>query len=310
MVPLTVLRPVGVVPSGEAAAGIAWIDWTSSPHPSDVEWRHHWRDGDEIVLSLASDGGDYWLRAPGIADFLVQLQPCRILVAPDPSADDSTLEHILVDQVLPRVLAQHGELMVHASALAIGGRNALFTGPSGWGKSTLAGLLQRQGHAMLSDDCVQLVPDGERFNAVPTYPSLRLYADSLDELFPGLGNTAPVASYSEKRRVPLHAVQESDVSYPVDALYMLGDPDVAGDAVSITPLGPAETCQALLRHSFRLDLADRAANAHQFGLCGAVTRAVPAFRLDYPRDFTRSDELVRHLTHHLATLPTLDRHPA
>lgn len=308
--PLTVLRPVLQGSLHPKAVEIlrAELDWNPCGAPLNAEWSHHWRDCDEIVLSLAKVDSDYWLRSPGVADFLVRMQPCRILISPEPSVDASTLEHILVDQVLPRVLAQQGELMVHASALGIGGRHALFSGLSGWGKSTLAGLLQRQGHDVLSDDCVQLVADGERFNAMPTYPSLRLYADSLEELFPGLhSSTAPVASYSEKRRVPVEIPQDIDTAFPVDALYLLSDPNEAGDSISITPLRPAEACQALLRHSFRLDLTDRAANAHQFALCGAVARGVPAFRLDYPRNFARGEELVRHVTHHLASLPTQGR---
>src|SRR5690606_16531166 len=119
-----------------------------------------------------------------------------------------------------------------------------------------------------SDDCVQLVPQDDAFHAVPTYPSLRLNADSLRQLFPDDTNTTPMAAYSSKQRVVIET-PSGVVSAPVDALYLLGDPASAGDDIRITPLPPIETCQALLRHSFRLDLADQAANAHQFGLCAA-----------------------------------------
>ena len=223
-----------------------------------------------------------------------------------PDVDDSTLEHLLVDQVLPRVLAQQGELMVHASALSIDGRHALFLGPSGWGKSTLAGLLHRHGHTVLSDDCVQLVEEAGRFGAIPTYPSLRLYADSLDELFPGLDDTAPVAAYTSKRRVPMVAPQAPVQACLVDAIYLLGDPEGAGETFRISPLRPAETCLSLIKHSFRLDLSDRQASARQLERCSEVARSVPAFRLDYPRDYTRQDELVDTITRHLATLPASD----
>lgn len=222
----------------------------------------------------------------------------RILVAAPAITDNATLEHLLVDQVLPRLLAHEGNLLIHASALDINGSCALFMGPSGWGKSTLAGLLQRHGHSVLSDDCVLLDADGERFRAVPTYPSLRLYADSLAALSLGGASTAAVASYSEKRRLPMPA-PSAEAASPVTALYLLGDPEAAGETIDITPLGPAETCKALLRHSFRLDLSDRAANILQFALCGAAARSLPAFRIDYARDFTQADELVRRISSHL-----------
>jgi len=279
------------------------VDLIDQGISSGAEWHHHWRDGDEVVLSLVRCDDDYWLRAPGVADFLIQMQLCRVQVAPQPGMDACTVEHLLVDQVLPRVLAQQGETMVHASALSIGGRHALFLGPSGWGKSTLAGLLHRYGHVVLSDDCVQLVAEGNRFRAIPTYPSLRLYADSLDELFPGQVETAPVASYTSKRRVPMEARHAPEQA--VDAIYLLGDPAHADESIRIAPLRPAETCLALIRHSFRLDLGDRAASAAQLARCAEVARSVPGFRLDYPRDFTRQGELAEAVISHVATLPAL-----
>ena len=273
--------------------------------PDTVEWLHDWCDGEEVVLSLAREALDYWLRVPDYADFLLQPATCRILVSADSTQDTATLEHLLVDQVLPRFLAQQGELLVHASTVTMGYRHTLFLGPSGWGKSTLAGLLQRRGHDVLSDDCVQLNTEGTRLNAVPTYPSLRLNADSLDAVFPDLTETAPVASYSDKRRVPMSLPAGADISVPVSALYLLGDPANAGNTICITPLRPAEICLALIKHSFRLDLGDRAASARQLERCSHIARTVPAFRLDYPRDYGLHDALERAITGHLAALPAL-----
>ena len=278
--------------------------WASDRPPGDIDWHHHWLDADEVVLSLAKQGPDYWLRVPDVADFLLQLDPCRVLVSPEAkSLDPATLEHQLVDQILPRLLAQLGESLVHASAVNINHRHALFLGPSGWGKSTLAGLLQLNGHSVLSDDCVQLNLAEGRLTALPTYPSLRLNADSLDALFPDLTETTPVADYSEKRRVPVVLPEIADTGVPVDALYLLADPADNDGSTSITPLKPAEICLALIKHSFRLDLSDRAASAQQLQRCSHIARTVPAFRLDYPRDYAQQDALILAITQHLAALP-------
>jgi len=271
--------------------------------PNDMHWRHHWLDGDEVVLSLAQLGSRYWLRFPDLADFLLQPDSGQILFAPNAAADDNTLEHLLVDQVLPRFLAHCAQLLVHASAVTINGRHALFIGPSGWGKSTLAGLLQQYGHTVHSDDCVQLHPSNGRHEVLPTYPSLRLYEDSLKALFTSQQDTSPVASYSEKLRVPLSLPAGAQHAPPVDALYLLGNPADGGETVQICPSSPAQTCQALIGHSFRLDLSDRNGNAAHFARCAAVVNAVPAFRLDYPRDFSQSAALVEAITQHLSSLP-------
>lgn len=278
------------------------IDHTSQTCPVDANWRHHWLDADEVALSLAQSGTDYWLRFPGLADFLLQPSADRILLAADASADDNTLEHLLVDQVLPRFLAHREQLLVHASAVTLEGRHALFLGPSGWGKSTLAGLLQQHGHAVYSDDCVELRLANDRHVALPTYPSLRLYSDSLDTLFPGTMETTPVASYSEKLRVSLELPEGALAGVPVDALYVLGDPAHASESVRISPMRPSQTCRALIAHSFRLDLADRAGNVAHFARCAAVVNAVPAFQLDYVRDYNQSRSLVDAILQHLSSL--------
>jgi hypothetical protein len=211
---------------------------------------------------------------------------------------------LLVDQVLPRFLAHRGQLLVHASAVTMAGHNALFLGPSGWGKSTLAGLLRDHGHSVHSDDCVQLRLANGRFHALPTYPSLRLYQDSLDALFPGTTPTSPVASYTEKRRVALDHPAFDAAGVPVHALYVLNDPANASECARIESLRPSQACQALIAHSFRLDLADRDGNAAHFARCADLANGVPAFGLDYPRDYTHSAALVEAIARHLASLPT------
>lgn len=284
------------------------LDWAASGAPDGIEWAHHWSDGDEVLLSLARQGESYWLRVPGYADFLVSLQPCTVWASRQGGAlDGATLEHLLVDQILPRVLAQLGATVIHASTVRIGQRHVLFLGPSGWGKSTLAGLLHRVGHTVLSDDCIQIVtrPDG-RFQAIPTYPSLRLNSDSLEALFPGQIDTTPVASYSNKRRIPIQGAQTKDGNAAIDAIYLLGDPAQADEAVGISAISPAAGCLALIKHSFRLDLADRAASALQLRQCGAIACAVPSFRLDYPRDHDRHAALLRAVLDHVSTLPPVE----
>ena len=280
-----------------------FLDRSLNVCPISIHWRHHWRNEEEVVLSLAQVGSRYWLRFPDLADFLLQPDLRHILVAQNAAADDNTLEHLLVDQVLPRYLAHCAQLLVHASAVTISGRHALFIGPSGWGKSTLAGLLQQCGHTVHSDDCVQVHTTNGRHVALPTYPSLRLFSDSLEALYPDEQDTSPVSSYSEKLRVPLSVPLGAQYAPSVDALYLLGNPADGFETVQICPSSPAQTCQALIGHSFRLDLSDRNGNAEHFARCAAVVNAVPAFRLDYPRDFSQSLALVEAITQHLSSLP-------
>lgn len=283
------------------------VDWAASGPPPGIAWVHHWTSGEnEILLSFARDSGGYWLRVPGHADFQVWPHSREVQVWPTrDSLDGLTLEHLLVDQILPRVAAQLGATMIHASVVQIRDRTVLFIGPSGWGKSTLAGLLHGAGHAVLSDDCAQLiVEDDGAVRVVPTYPSLRLTEESMAALFPDDVSSTPVASYSNKRRIAIAPPGQHGQSMMLDALYLLGAPDQASDCAQITSITPAAACLALIRHSFRLDLFDREASALQLRRCGVIAEAVSGFRLDYPRDHARSRELVKAVVDHVASLPS------
>jgi hypothetical protein len=280
------------------------IEFDIGPVATAPEWKHHWRlDDEEAGLSLAMLGSDYLLRFPGVCDFLLQFEASKILIQTETSVDVATIEHLLVDQALPRFLAHRGALLMHASAVEIAGRTALFIGQSGHGKSTLAGLLQADGQHILSDDCICIELRDAGVTAMPTYPSLRLFADSLAEVMPNAAATSAVAEYSDKRRLPMPAKGTDLKSRPVTALYLLGDPATAPTETVITAVRPAEACLALIRDSFQLDVTDRSRMVSQLERCSEVARRLPAFHLDYPRDFSRSSTLLQRLSEHLQSLP-------
>lgn len=265
---------------------------------------HEWHENDELVLSLSRCDEHFCLHFPDLADFELQFSRRRIRVFADLVADASTLEHLLVDQVLPRYVAHLDSLVAHASAVDIGGRNVLFLGQSGWGKSTLAGLMNESGHRVLSDDCVQLIDQEGLVMALATYPSLRLLPDSLKAIFPGLDSASPVADYTDKLRVPVAASDGDHVAVAVDAIYVLGDPAKSAGSPIAYKLAPATACLALIEHSFRLDLSDRNASAAHFKRCSTIARSIPAFNLQYPRNYADGQALVHYLTQHLASLPS------
>ncbi len=63
-------------------------------------------------------------------------------------------------------------LVLHASANVVDGIVVAFAGPCGAGKSTLAAILERAGHAVASDDALLLRAQRDTIYAVPAYPGL------------------------------------------------------------------------------------------------------------------------------------------
>jgi hypothetical protein len=113
------------------------------------------RDGDSVVLTVDLAGrAGYLLHAEGVGRMLVTADGTEVLC--DPLADDFDWVFILAAQVLPLAATLGGLEVLHAAGLGVDGSAALFTGPPGAGKSSLAAALLLQGARLLSDDCVAL----------------------------------------------------------------------------------------------------------------------------------------------------------
>ena len=280
------LPSLPVVSSGPATCAIL----VDSPHRAGLapeHWDHHWRSPDGwVLLSCARDGDAYRLGMPGLATFLIEDDGGTITCRPHQMLPPGTLEHLLIDQVLPRVLTQRGRLVIHAGCVATPQGAIGFLGDSGAGKSTLCAEFARAGHPLLGDDgiLVRRAP-ASGFEALATYPGLRLLPDPLAHLFDERAGAAPVAHYTEKRRLDRDSggFTLATGAEPLRALYLLG----AGPNLEIAPLPEREAFMALVRASFQLHLDDQERSRGLFERLGSLRDAIPVRRLSYPRELDR-----------------------
>ena len=267
--------------------------------PMPYDWQHEWKESDDsITLSIAVHKDGFLLRFPELCDFILDPDQRHIHIIPHEALDENTIEHLLVDQVLPRFLANEGHLLLHACAVDIQGRTVLFLGKSGWGKSTLAALLHQAGHTLYSDDCVLLQSHDSNWQATATYPSLRLYEDSIESIFIENYSLSPVSEYSDKNRITMSMEPAQDAP-PLHAMYFLSNPETATDRIQITQMQPANTCIELIERSFRLDLGNRKHTRELMQSAAALTKNVPAYRLSYPHDFKNNSRLLAQIIQHV-----------
>lgn len=275
------------------------IELHAARQPDKQSWLHEWKEADDsVTIGVALHEAGYLLRFPELCDFILDTGQRIIHVVPHDELDAYTIEHLLVDQVLPRFLANENQLLLHACAVNIHGRTVLFLGKSGWGKSTLAALFHQNGFTLYSDDCVLLKPHGQDWQAIATYPSLRLYEDSIESLVTGNSTLSPVSEYSDKQRIALAIDQELAVP-AVHAMYFLSDPETVVGDILIENMRPANTCIELIERSFRLDLGNRTQSRQLMTAAAALTQSVPAYRLSYPHDFENNARLLARLLQHV-----------
>lgn len=209
--------------------------------------------------------------------------------------------HFLADQVYPRILSHKGAFIVHAGGVLVGDRAALFLGPSGYGKSTLAASFDQSGVSLMGDDaiCISL---GDGFQmARALYPSLRLLPDSLAELFSPSVETAPVATYTIKQRV-IRGAQSKDGSReaPIAAIFLINS--APSNEIGIRRLSIARACMACVENSFALNPSDTEHAQRRLTQASALARQVPAFEITYPRDYARLPEVRQAILDQIASL--------
>ena len=255
------------------------------------------------MLSCARDGDAYRLGMPGLATFLIDDGGRAITCRPYGTLPPGTLEHLLIDQVLPRALTHQGRLVIHAGSVATPQGAIGFLGDSGAGKSTLCAEFARAGHPLLGDDgiLVRRAP-AAGFEALATYPGLRLLPDPLLHLFDERAGAAPVAHYTEKRRLDRNSKDFTLATgaEPLRALYLL----VVGTTIEIAPLPEREAFMTLVRASFQLHLDDKERSRGLFERIGALLDAVPVRRLSYPREWGRLGAVREALLADVETLAT------
>ncbi|MGI8559326.1 MAG: hypothetical protein ACR2ND_13665 [Solirubrobacteraceae bacterium] len=281
-----------MLPELPQAQGSISADWTfelTSEHPpglwSTTGGHETQTSSGEVWRVLRLRGAHLLVAFPGSAEFVVLAAERRILCAASDGVADSLLRHLLLDQVIPYILAMQGWLVLHASGVATSDGAVAFVGPSGAGKSSLAASFAADGYALLSDDFLQLRKTVYGFEALPSYPGLRLWPDSHD-FFADLGHTVgPVAQDTDKRRLAAGSARPP-ASLPLLAIIALADDDPEDElAFTLAPMARRDGFLTVFEHGFRLGQLERQRQLAEFNQYSNLASATQLLRLQYRWDF-------------------------
>lgn len=220
-----------------------------------------------------------------------------VLIDPVEGVSDHLVSQAFLGLVMSLVLERRGILCLHASAVSIDGKAAIFLGDKGAGKSTTCATLLARGHVPVTDDLVAV--DGAP-GAVPLvrpgFDSMKLWPDTVEAL--ALGEDAgdrlihpSVTKVQKRMRTPM-----APAPVPMGGLFVLRrDAGIAAPAVRRLP--PHEALQMVLRYTFMARYGEtRLGREHLAGhmkRCGAVVAGVPVYDLMVPADLTRLGDLAK-----------------
>jgi hypothetical protein len=274
---------------------------------------HLWEDNRKSLrIGRAAPNGRriFSLSFRHFATAIVYPESSEVLVwAKESNILDPAIDHLVSDQIIPRVVAHGPGLVLHASLIESRNVGVAILGYSGYGKSTLATSLYGAGYTLHGDDTTVINASGPPYFARSLYPSLRLFPDSLKMLFPAEPEFQRVAHYTDKLRVKLPSSRGQLVSpVALGALVFLNSPP-ADSQVVLRRMQPAATCIALIENSFALDPTDPDRSRGKFNMASELAGTIPAYELTYPRDYARLGDVRRALVE-MGILPPVDHETA
>lgn len=135
----------------------------STDHPPPGHVLFELEVGRRLYCATSRDDGRYVLRCHRTCDFVIDAGLRDVTVHVVSGADPELASVLVTGTLLSFLLELRGHVVLHASAVDVGGVAVAFVGATGMGKSTMAALMCADGAALVTDDVLRLdVDDSDR----------------------------------------------------------------------------------------------------------------------------------------------------
>lgn len=233
-----------------------------------------------------------------VGSFLIR-RGCEILIEALPNVEDSLIRLPLLGAVLAVLLHQRGNLVLHASAVALDGQVVVFVGHKMHGKSTMAAALYGRGHELLADDVVAIDLETERHPMVLSgFPQFKLYPDAVIAALRGDPDELPEIASNVGKRSRRAEESFAACALPLAAVYVLRE----ASELRITQLDPQDAIRTLIANSYMARFASQwqqsgvaASNLRQ---CASIANQIPVYLLERPHDLAALGKVAQAIEGH------------
>jgi hypothetical protein len=228
-----------------------------------------------FILTQHGEAADFDLSYSDGTRFVVDGAGSHIWGTCQPPLTAEDLATYFLGPVLGFVLRLRNITCLHASGVEIRNCAVCFCGDAGYGKSTTAAALALRGLPVLAEDIVALEESHGEFRAVPGYPRVCLWPESVKMLF-GRDDALPQLTPAwEKRYLELDGrlAKFAPAKLPLAILYLFA-PRSSGQGVPrVEKLSPREAMLELVQNTYMNWVLDREQRAKEFDvLCRLVQR--------------------------------------
>lgn len=236
--------------------------------------------------------GQFLFSLKGVARYLVT-DGREITVERMPGKSDGEVGVHLLCSVFGAMFHQRGLLPLHASAVKVGERCALFTGTSGAGKSTTAAALLKRGYELHADDLCVVWNSRKSEEGLPlvypAFPQMKLWKDTMESEGLDCAEHAKLLADREK-----YLVQRRDrfnrKPLPIGKVYVLCKD--SSEEIAMEEIRGMEKFKTLVECTYRVEYLEGLGKRREhFENLAAAFGRVPVAYIKRPRDFARLDEL-------------------
>jgi len=259
------------------------------PFKTNDRWRHIHAQEEEVYL--------FWR---GVGLFLVR-GGCEIIVDPAAGVKGSMLRLFILGTALAILLHQRAHMVVlHASTAAISGQAVAFAGAGGSGKSMMVATLHERGHSLLADDISAVDVRNGNPVALPGFPYLRLWPDSVTSLG-RIPEALPRLRPELEKRGCRVTTGFSPGPIPLKYIYVLSQ----GPKPEIKPLRAHEALIELMPHwygaRFGMELLRALGLSTHFLQCAALVNRTTVCRLEKPDSLSSVPDAIWLVEEHIAS---------
>lgn len=239
-----------------------------SPDPSFVLTQHGAIDGFQLSYS---DG----------TRFVVDGGAEHIWGTYQPPLTAEDMATYFLGPVLGFVLRCRNITALHASGVEIHGRAVCFCGDAGSGKSTTAAALALRGLPVLAEDIVALAEGGGEFRAVPGYPRVCLWPESVRMLLGRDDSLPQLTPVWEKRCLELDEQRAKFVqaSLPLGILYLFAPRSNEHGVPRVDKISVRDGLLELVQNTYMNWVLNREQRAKEFDALWRLVQLVPVRRI-------------------------------
>jgi len=197
---------------------------------------------------------------------------------------------LLQNQAMTVLLLQRGLLVLHASAVSVNTKAAVFLGEQTAGKSTMTAACHQHGHSMLADDVVAVRFGDGTPTVVPGVPQIRISSETAEQL--GIRDTVQYEHDWGPQKV-YHPIDDQASPTPIGSIYTLAEKE----PISLDAVAGSTAFFKLLCNTYAQGLlADTEATTDHFEQCTRLLNTTPLTQLSRPKRYERIPEVVDVVT--------------